>query len=327
MGTDHIIFIHGVDTRQPNYADKLINGLKQRCPSLKLHFIPLFWGDISDEQENILRQEYASSSTWTQFWFQKFRSNLAVEFIGDIALYASRYVGAQVVARLRSQIESQLQNNFNENEDTIHIIAHSLGCVVLFDLLFSTRWNPPDEPGHDDVLAIRRYIYGVAPQQNSGLRLGSLHTMGAPIGIYSLLEVRNPADKAKKKNNGEPLNSHDVTPGIQTLISHLRHDQKMAQPDKPLPWLNFAHPGDPIGSPLEGLLPGLLDGEEASVALSDIVLKPSRVMDYINIPLRQSILPLLNSSAAHSCYWTNQQVIKTISDVFANNETRSIQNH
>src|SRR5436190_3377451 len=95
MPTDYILFIHGVNTRQPTYADKLIKKLKSLSNSATpINPLVVFWGDVTDKEETTLLGGYQASVIWKQLWFAGLREQLLLSFTGDIALYLSRYIGA-----------------------------------------------------------------------------------------------------------------------------------------------------------------------------------------------------------------------------------------
>ena len=173
-----------------------------------------------------------------------------MQFAGDAALYLSRYVGAGVTDRVAEQV-AKLKDS--PAEDRVRLVTHSLGTIILFDILFSSRWDGERDkwPQHS-VIEIRDAIYGVTGKEDNlkqGIRLGNLSAMGAPIGLFSLTDVAPPtADAQSDPRNA--TSSHDITPSLVQLLTNLHQELGGSK----LPWRNFVHPGDPIGSPLEGIL-------------------------------------------------------------------------
>ena len=120
MATDYIVFIHGVNTREktepPTYADALFTLIQKSIAhkvggssTRQLVKVPLYWGSEGVAAENDLLHEYQSSpEKWDKFWFKKMRSTMLLEFAGDIALYMSRYVGARVADRLKTEVLAQM---------------------------------------------------------------------------------------------------------------------------------------------------------------------------------------------------------------------------
>jgi len=169
-----------------------------------------------------------------------------MQFAGDAAVYSSRYVGSQVVDRLSQQARVGLQG-FKQNEDSLHLITHSWGTVTLFDILFAARWEQSDMLGHNSAEDIRNSLFRVEPNPNKGLSLASIHTMGSPIALFSLIDMARSKEEAKGEkelttDRGNKVNTQDITPRLEKLLESLfRLRQGM-----PLPWRNFIHPGNPV---------------------------------------------------------------------------------
>lgn len=307
MPTDYLLFNHGVSTRdarpQPQYADPLYRLIQShyKLPGRTLQKIELYWGDVNEAEEQNLLALYQASSIWSQLWFRGWREQQTLQFVGDAALYISRAVGYKVADRIKNQAMDGLRG-CNPQEDRLHVVTHSMGTVILFDILFSARWDMPDVPGHDSVEEMRDGLFGVAPNPGQGIRLGSIATMGSPIGFFSLLDVT-----ASGSNAGDqPLSSHDITAHLEQFLESLYQEL-----GAPLPWYNFVHPGDPIGYPLEKLLPCLLDGASQSIDIQDILTPPTG-LDIVAEPISQTPLALVQAGEAHGSYWQCDLVARTI---------------
>jgi hypothetical protein len=297
MATDYILFIHGVNTRdkqeQPTYADQLFQLIQKGVgSSLTLKKITLYWGDIGQEAQDKLVRSFRQSSAWNQLWFRDFRTNQLLQFAGDAALYLSRTVGSQVVQRLKEQALQGIQG-YNPQEDRLHLVTHSWGTVILFDILFAERWTFDYVPGQQDVKAIRNFLFGLSPTPNTGIRLASINTMGSPIALFSLLHV-----------NGS---SHDFQPLLEQLLMNLYNMR-----GRQLPWVNFIHPGDPVAWPLETVLFDSLEEQKKYLDLTDFVNKNEDLTDMIFQRLSQRILALIHGGNAHSSYWQSKQVADRI---------------
>jgi hypothetical protein len=308
--TNYILFIHGVNTREPRekptYANKLFQKLQANVHSnCQLKPIPLYWGDIHVTAESKLVDTLEKSPLWHDLWFRDFRSNQIIQFAGDAALYISRFIGAKVVAELKEKALTELQNF--KPEDQLHLVAHSWGTVILFDILFAERWDSPDAPGHHDVMEIRNAIFGIEGEKGTaeqGIKLASINTMGSPIGIFSLTAVSQYGDIHPNK-----LSTHDITPRLQDLLESL----SKARQGKQLPWRNFIHRGDPIASPLKELLIDLVDQQQKYLEFQDILTRPVSLGDFLFFPVSQTFYALLNGGSAHGSYWYSDQVAKDIS--------------
>lgn len=309
MATNYVLFLHGVNTRQkvtdPAYADSLFaNIVRHSASSLQLKKIALYWGDVAQAQEDKLKKTYRRSAAWPTFWFLNARENLLLQFIGDTVLYLSRYVGAQIVEKLKNQIDDGLKGY--QSDDRLHLVTHSLGTIILFDLLFSSRWDAPEAPGRDNVAWIRSLIYGVAPNPLQGIRVASVHTMGSPIGLFSLMDV-------DLSEQNRPDATHDITPRLQVFLKSLAQ----IRDGKPLPWLNFAHPGDPLAYPLNPLLYDIVDGEKRFLTIQDHVASTTSLLDMMLALVKQYTIALADFPNAHNSYWQSEEVAKLIAQTIS----------
>ncbi|MDF5714740.1 MAG: hypothetical protein PUP93_12850 [Rhizonema sp. NSF051] len=309
MATDYILFIHGVNTRevreQPEYADSLFKLIQKTVFDRKpdVQKIALYWGKVNEKAETALLNKLQASSFWSQMWFRTFREQQILKFAGDAALYVSRGIGVQVVNTLKTQALAGLKNA--KPNDRLHLVTHSWGTVILFDLLFASRWDDEKVPGHDDVMAIRDAIYGISGKNGNplqGIQVASFHTMGSPVAIFSLMDV------SPTNNNTDLSSSHDITPQLQKLLESLHEARK----GEKLPWRNYIHPGDPIAYPLKELMTDLVDGDSKYLDIEDIITQEPSMFDFLTV---QSILALLKGGEAHSSYWQSNKVVQGISHV------------
>jgi hypothetical protein len=300
MATDYVLFVHGVRHRDRDEFEQLsrqlLQGIQRSLNDSTRVIKPmyLFWGDLNEGPQRELRRGLEASPQWRQLWLQEFRNKEVLEFVGDAALYLSRHVGAQVVRRFRDVALLPMQQA--EPGDRLHLVTHSMGTVVLFDLLFAGRWederldNAASTQGiRADVKKLRDALFGVGSNPNEGLAIASIHTMGSPLALFSLLKV-----------TGE--SSHDLTSNLQQMLRSLHQRRGL----KKLPWCNFIHPGDPIAYPLQGVMPQLFDDAERYVYTQDLITERSK--PFFNIGL----LPLLKGGEAHSSYWQNRVVAERI---------------
>lgn len=303
MPTDYVLFVHGVKTRSADDIKRIANSLLKQVTncmakdSCQLQLIVPFWGDLNLEATDDLRTGLKKSSKWKDIWFQDFRSGLLMDFVGDAALYISRHVGSQVVQRLQEEAAEVLKNA--KPGDRLHLITHSWGTVILFDILFAARWEDPklDVSTRDRVEMIRRTLFGLPPDPKQGIHLASIHTMGSPIALFSLLNVTG-------------RSSHDLTPKLKELLGSLHSLKK-----RPLAWKNYVHPGDPIAYPLEGVLPQLLDESADFVRIEDLICYKKDLVNWLTKPFRQTLLPMLGGGDAHQYYFESDVVARTIARV------------
>ncbi|MCY7320238.1 MAG: hypothetical protein LH660_00135 [Phormidesmis sp. CAN_BIN36] len=304
MPTDYILFVHGVKTRKQEdfrvLADGLFNRIKSsvRDQSRVLKPIVFFWGDLNQAAQDELLSRFKASSKWRDFWFQDFRTQQVLGFVGDAALYLSRHVGSQVVQRFERDVLGVLQNT--APGDRLHLVTHSWGTVILFDLLFAARWEDPrlDAKIRQTVQDIRNALFGLPPIAGSGIPIASIHTMGSPISLFSLLTISGTVGGAS---------THDLSPNLKSLLEQLYNLKK-----KPIPWRNFAHAGDPIAYPLEGVIPLLLNAASQYVETQDVITDKG---NFFNRPFQQQLIPVLWGGDAHGSYWNNEIVSQTIAEV------------
>jgi hypothetical protein len=318
MATDFVLFIHGVNTRltanNPSYAQGLMRLLGQfdspDAPSLVMR--ELEWYEVMQEAEMLLLDWLDESDHWHQSWFQDFRRRQIIPFTGDAALYISRFIGSEVVALLRQQSEEFLKN-YDPESDRLHLVAHSWGTVILFDILFAGRWDNPDIPGFADAQIIRRAIFGIAPESTRGIRIASIHTLGSPIALANLINLKRikiePGQGLTQKKI-QTVFTHDITYGLEQLLENLYKSQK-----RPLLWRNFAHVGDPIAYPLATIIPKLISLQEPShhyLDIQDISTRGSGWLEWLAVLFQKTFLALINGGSAHSSYWKSKQVAQII---------------
>jgi hypothetical protein len=317
MATDYILFIHGVNTReqreQPTYADRLIGQIYRLIDdSYNLKPIPLYWGDVGIESEkDLMSKVIHADSCWHQLWFQNTRQNTILQFMGDAALYISRSVGSKIVEALRIQIEHGLEDAIKG--DRLHLIPHSWGTFILFDILFAARWNDTNIPGHESAMAIRGYFYGLEPNPEEGIRISSIHTMASPIAIFSLLDIVRSENQVLgfpelTEKQAEQRATHDITPKLKQLVANLSEKEDSNK----LPWRNYLHPADPIAWPLDPLIYSLVDGLKQDIEIKDIISKLTFVESLMQPFSKKALVMLLYGGQAHGSYFNSVQVAHEI---------------
>ncbi|MBD2106883.1 hypothetical protein [Nodosilinea sp. FACHB-13] len=303
MATDYVLFVHGVKQRQPEAFNRTVQELLQNVQrsigsnGRTIKPIVVFWGDLNVQPQASLRQGLEASPQWRNLWLTDFRIREVVEFAGDAALYLSRHVGAQVVQRFQQIALPVLQGA--QPGDRLHIVTHSLGSVILFDLLFATRWDDPSldkdastRQTRQTVTQLRNTLFGLGQEPGRGIHISSVHTLGSPIALFSLLSVTGDS-------------THDLTKDLRAMLQTLYHQRGK----KALPWYNYLHPGDPIAYPLQGLMPRLMGNAQLYVHLRDVIT------EHRGLPITWGRLPLLWGGDAHSGYWKSSTVVKTLVEV------------
>ncbi|MDJ0773101.1 MAG: hypothetical protein QNJ49_06685 [Mastigocoleus sp. MO_167.B18] len=308
MTTHYILFIHGVNTSDRNYAEDLIKGIQSKSPHVNVDPISLYWGDVNESAlGHLLEEGLEKSSLWKKMWFRDFREQHILGFVGDAALYISSHIGYKIVQKLKESALQQLQDA--KPDDCLHLVTHSWGTVILFDILFANRWDDPEVRGHNEVMEIRDYIFGLSGKNDStdrGIKLASIHTLGSPIALFSLTRVNS--DPTQLNSDAS---SHDITLSLQKLLRNL----SQARQQEKLLWKNFIHPGDPIAYPLEELMKDLVDNDEQYIDFQDIIAQKSNLLNFLKQLISQTTLALLQGGKAHESYWKSQKVIQEITSI------------
>lgn len=323
MATDYIIFIHGVNTRNQDdfnrQATKMFYRIEDDINPYQARDIKpviLFWGDIAEQSIDFLLKEMNDSPTWEQFWFREFREKQVINFVGDAALYLSRSVSVQIINQMTAQALEQMELSLEqlkqispEDGDRLHLVTHSWGTVILFDIMFADRWEDDDldENIRQAVNNIRTGFFGVgnSDTKNLGIPLASIHTMGSPISLFNLL-------------NASGAQSFNLTPKLKDFLISLH--SKMGTP---LPWYNYAHPGDPIAYPLKGVIDLSLGEANEFVNIQDFIIPTNPLASFFG-RTKASILSVLWGGNAHGSYWNNSSVTKTIGMVIKSSWTNSL---
>lgn len=310
MSTDYIVFIHGVNVRNEAAYNKQANEMFQNIKasindsSRTLKPVILYWGNVGQFSTNTLLKGLESSPQWKEFWFQDLRTTQFLPFVGDAALYLSRTVSKAIVEQLTEQAVKQIGLSLEQLKnppegDRLHLVTHSWGTVVLFDILFSSRWEEDAVTPQIRQLIenMRRGFFGIGTdsEKEFGIPLASIHTMGSPIALFNLINIQGG-------------NSFNLTPKLKEFLEKLQEKLK-----KPLPWKNYAHPGDPIAYPLKGVIPLFLDLDKTQniVSVEDVMSPSSWIVGLFG----KSILPVIKGGEAHGSYWTERKVAQMIGNV------------
>lgn len=226
------------------------------------------------------------------------------------------------------------ENKFSQPEtDRLHLVTHSIGTVILFDLLFSSRWDKGQTNNYEGAEQLRDLFFGLPPHASEGIRIGSIATMGSPISIYSLMMA---------PDQHLPT-THNITDRLAEMLQALQNELS-----KRLPWQNFLHPADIIAYPIAELLPAMVDPQKRYLDVTDILTYREYTSDsgsdglsnghtlfsHFLGGIMNTVLPTGQNNAlstlkkagelaeklqmvllcgpAHSSYWTSQQVARDI---------------
>jgi hypothetical protein len=305
-----IFFIHGVATRDAQYAEPLRAFIRQefneKGKSLP-HFHASFWGNFLGDRDRMwngidqdlqeLEQESPQANLEDIFRYRKFRESFLSQFVGDFLAYLNPQRGTAIRKIIAQDLDNLLRHNPEETE--IHIIAHSLGSVILWDVLFSERFSP-----QDSAFEIRAMINGLNQPNAAHLSLKSITTMGSPIlFLNTMLDVK-------------PEQVKQFVAGYQ---------------DEPLRWLNIIHSSDIIAYPLRASLKlnssvnlsfkdRFIDNDANSIErnLSNFAKSDNTIVQAIGVvnPLIKEAVayaPMLAGAGdAHTGYWNCRQTASLV---------------
>lgn len=187
-----VFFIHGVATRNVRYAEKLQNLIKNefiKQGKTRPYFYASFWGDLLKETDKIWRniednlvnltQENASLNSNDIFRYQEVRQGFVADFFGDALTYFNNEKGIKVRQIIAQQLSEYIEE-YSQGED-LHIIAHSLGSVILWDILFSERFNT------DDPAWLIKDLINPNHSKKKVSNLKSVTTLGSPILYFNMM--------------------------------------------------------------------------------------------------------------------------------------------
>ncbi|CAD5979900.1 hypothetical protein PCC9214_04574 [Planktothrix tepida] len=304
-----VFFIHGVATRDACYSSNLQQLIKTEFSHREEknpHFYAGFWGSALtdmgkiwngiDEDLAAVKKKYPKIDTEEIFRYRPFREGLFSQFLGDFFTYMNLDKGREI----RKTIAQQLYNFIKQNPDDseLHIVAHSLGTVILWDVLFSDRFS-----AKDPALSIRAMIRELENQTDVKLKhqvnLKSITIMGSPILLINMML--------------------DVRP---EKVNQLAHSYSSEQP---LRWLNLIHASDLIAYPLKASLH--LDENSYLKFEDEYLLEDVNLAEKTARSLGQNELAMvLGSSDAHKSYWNCPQTARLITNNILNQRKVIFQN-
>lgn len=277
-------FMHGASVRQPGYADVLRARLIQSFSDRGLtspEFYSSFWGDLLGSTTELwdwvqqdletFRWQHPEIDIEEVFHYRQRREQLVSGFFNDIFNYLNSRQGREV----RRTIALQFLNFLTEVpfEEDLHIVAHSLGCVILWDILFSSKFDPSDP-----AFYVRHRIKGLGtPGEGRKVKLRSITTMGSPLLFFNRL-----------------LDIDQQT--VKTFASRYR--------GAPLRWVNIIHASDIFAYPMGASL----DLQDSQLYMQDHYLGERNFLKQ-NIGDVAMALGLVSD---HSRYWASNRVARLV---------------
>jgi hypothetical protein len=304
-----VFFIHGVATRDACYSSNLQQLIKTEFSHREEknpHFYASFWGSALtdmgkiwngiDEDLAAVKKKYPKIDREEIFRYRTFREGLFSQFLGDFFTYMNPDKGREIRKTIAQQLYNFIKENPNDSE--LHIVAHSLGTVILWDILFSDRFS-----AKDPALSIRAMIRELENQTDVKpkyqVNLSSITLIGSPIlFINTMLDVR------------------------PEKVEQFAHSYSSEQP---LRWINLIHASDLIAYPLKA---SLHLAENSCLKFTDeYLLEDVNLAEKTARSLGQTDLAMvLGSSDAHSNYWNCSQTARLITNNILNQQKVIFQN-
>ncbi|NJP08725.1 MAG: hypothetical protein HC866_03945 [Leptolyngbyaceae cyanobacterium RU_5_1] len=188
-----VLFMHGASVRNPEYADPLRSRLIDEFTNRGLatpEFYSCYWGDAIGSASEIWDyvQQDLEAFKWNHphidvddiFHYRQRREQLISGFFNDIFNYLNRQRSREVRRAVAVQFLNFLADAPAED---LHIVAHSLSSVILWDILFSDAYA-----SNDPAIYIRNTIKGLGPaSEGRKVKLRSITTLGSPLLFFNQL--------------------------------------------------------------------------------------------------------------------------------------------
>lgn len=304
-----IFFIHGVAEAKVKFARPLEHLIKEDLLQRGInppYFHSGFYADILNNKGKIsnfihqdlqlAKQENPNINPQDIFRGQEIREEFISDFVGDAFTYLNPERGAKIRESIAGHLEEFILHHPEEKE--LHIIAHSMGTVILWDILFSQKFN------HDDAAYKIRYLI------KKEVQLKSIFTLGSPILLFNMiLDIK-------------PEQINDFSLDYQ----------------QPLQWTNIIHSSDLIAYPISSSLRLTNDSKLSvkdkfiSSKANNLEQTVRAVAEFPAVEAAGKLTPGVNqafflaaiaagAADAHINYWHCSQTVKIIVDeIVGNNE-------
>ena len=196
-------FIHGVATRHDKYAFKLIEKIRDdfdKRKQTKPYFFCSQWGGVLENTPPLWKWVQQDLNNFCNnskidlgdvFQYSQYREFFIDQFFGDLFTYLNTENGMEIRKIIAFQLFEFLKKHPQETE--LHLIAHSLGGVILYDILFSDKYG-----ADDPAVYIRNMIKGLSVSNGiPKVYLRSITIMGSPILLFNFM-LGIPPENLKK---------------------------------------------------------------------------------------------------------------------------------
>ncbi|OTB09249.1 hypothetical protein M426DRAFT_135129 [Hypoxylon sp. CI-4A] len=287
---ESVNFVHDVNLLRKNikavYANsadlKTLNMENENGPgNCKVQVLPVCWrhlldfpkrkekkdetdlGDVADDED-----EYPSLEDIT-IEGVAFARSLISDLALDVLLYQSAYREqiARIVQKESNRIYKLFMERNPEFKGKVHIIGHSLGSAIMFDILCRQQEKSPVPEGPRSLRFWPQSAERVEPSRDSrdltfDFEVDDFYCLGSPVGLFQMLTGKTIA--ARGRQNAAPAESSLNTEYVDDpFFSGVTTDQRistitnmpisMSSP-KVKQLFNIFHPSDPIAYRLEPLI-------------------------------------------------------------------------
>ncbi len=276
-------FMHGASVRRSGYADPLRDRLIADFSDRGLtqpEFYSSYWGeelgstneiwDYVQQDLEAFKWDYPQIDIDDVFHYRQRREQLITGFFQDIFKYLSSQQGREI----RRTVAMQFLNFLTDNpyDEDLHLVAHSLSTVILWDLLFS------DYGTSDPAYYFRSVINGLVDSPNKRkVKLRSITTLGCPLLIF----------KQMMNVNDQPLKTFASTYSGTALR-----------------WINVIHASDIFAYPLRSSL----NLEDTDLFFRDRYLGEHNFLK----KSIGDVAMALGLIADHTSYWRSARVSKLV---------------
>ena len=286
-----VFFIHGVATKDAGYSTRLQKLLREEFMKQDEplpHFYGSFWGNAISDKGRIwnwihndlkdFKKDYPQVDVRDVFRYQELREDFISDFFGDILTYTNSECGRDIRGMIAEQLYKFLKAHPHESE--FHIVTHSLGSIVLWDVLFSEKFTS-DDPVHE-IRSMLKLSNRSKDEEKPCLK--SITTMGSPILFFNIMLGVQPEQ-------------------IRTFATNY-------QPES-LRWINIIHSSDVIAYPLQSsmnakLMPNFFFRDKFIWADANGAERTARRFGQAHAAMA------IGMSDAHSSYWSSRGVARLI---------------
>ncbi|WP_404789027.1 hypothetical protein [Altericista sp. CCNU0014] len=236
-------FIHGINTQNSGYANKLIENINRELlksnTGAATSFYASFWGNLFNNKKNKiigyiekdfsracnLHPKYTPRSDI--YRYQKQRKKFINNFLGDFLIYQNIERGNVIRKTIYEQFKQYTEDHPKQKE--IHFVTHSLGSIILWDLLFSNSqdsWSPA-------------FLF---QKKLKDFDLISISTMGSPLLFFKeMLDLDFHRIDSWLKLSKRPINTSSNAYKLR--------------------WVNIIHSSDLVAYPLKAAIEDEISSE------------------------------------------------------------------